>query len=132
MAHVAVFAWAGKQHARATRTLAISDMVVSVTHSPIVDCLQTQTVHVAYHPNTPLRIVLLFPNNHQLALAAHTDRQGIATLSVKLDYVQAPNPLHLGVEAIDTSVRPPRLERIAFAVALPPACRSSAQGSVGP
>jgi hypothetical protein len=132
MAHVAVFVWAGKQHARAIRTLAISDMVLSVTHSPIVDCLQTQTVHVAYHPNVPLRIVLLFVHNQQLALAAHTDRQGIATVSVELDYVKAPNPLHLGVEAIDTSVRPPRLERSAVAVALPPACRSSAQESNGP
>jgi hypothetical protein len=131
-AHVAVFAWAGTQHARATRTLAISDMVVSVTLGPLVNCLQTQTVHVAYHPNVPLRIVLLFPHNHQLALTAHTDRQGGATVSVRLAYVKAPNPLHSGVEAIDTSVRPPRLERIAFAVALPPACRSSAQGSSGP
>jgi hypothetical protein len=130
--HVAVFAWAGKQHARAIRLVTISDMVVSVARSPIVNCLQTQTVHVAYRPNVPLRIVLLLPNNHQLALAAHTDRQGIATVSVELDYVKAPNPLRLGVEAIDTSVRPPRLERSAFAVALPPACRSSAQGSNGP
>jgi hypothetical protein len=131
MAHVAVFAWAGTQ-ARATRIVAISDMVVRVVRSPIVNCLQTQTVHVAYHPNTPLRIVLLFPHNHQLALTAHTDRQGVATVNVQLAYVKAPNPLRSGVEAIDTSVRPPRRERIAFAVALPPACRSSAQGSIVP
>jgi hypothetical protein len=132
MAHVAVSAWAGKQHARATRLVTISDMVVSVVRSPIVNCLQTQTVHVVYHPNAPLRIVLLFPNKHQLALTAHTDRQGVATASVKLAYVKAPNPLRSGVEVIDTSVQPPRLERIAFAVPLPPACRSSAQGSLGP
>jgi hypothetical protein len=132
LAHVAVFAWAGKKHARATRILTISDMVVSVVRSPIVNCLQTQTVHVAYHPNALLRIVLLFPHNHQLALAAHTDRQGVATVSVELAYVKAPNPLRSGVEAIDMSVRPPRLERIALAMALPPACRSSVQGSNGP
>jgi hypothetical protein len=53
-------------------------------------------------------------------------------VSVALSYLKAPNPLHSGVEAIDTSVSPPRLERIAFAVELPPACRSSAQGSNGP
>jgi hypothetical protein len=47
-------------------------------------------------------------------------------------YVQAPNPLRIGVEAIDTSVQPPRLERVTFAVALPPACRSAAGGSNGP
>jgi len=132
MAHVAVFAWAGTQHARATRIVTISDMVVSVVRSPIANCLQTQTVHVAYHPNALLRVVLLFPNNHQLSLAAHTDRQGLATVSVKLAYVKAANPVRSGVEVIDTSVRPPRLERIAFAVALPQACRSSAQGSNGP
>jgi hypothetical protein len=131
MAHVAVLAWAGKRHARATRIVTISDMVVSVVRSPIVSCLQTQTVQVAYHPNASLRIVLLFPHNHQLALPAHTDRQGVATVSVRLAYVKAPNPLRSGVEAIDMSVRPPRLERITFAVALPPACRSSAQGSIG-
>jgi hypothetical protein len=132
LAHVAVFVWTGKPHAWGTRIVTISDMVVSLVRSPIVNCLQTQTVHVAYHPNALLHIVLLFPHNHQLALAAHTDRQGVATVSVELAYVKAPNPLRSGVEAIDMSVRPPRLERIALAMALPPACRSSVQGSNSP
>jgi hypothetical protein len=44
-------------------------------------------------------------------------------------YVKASNPLRIEVEAIDTSARPSRLERLAVIVALPPACRSSVSAS---
>ena len=123
LAHAAISALAGTRHAQVTRILSISDLVVSVARGPIVSCLQMQTVHVAYHPNVRLRIGLLFPNDHRLALTAHTDQRGVATVNLRVHYVQAPNPVRIGVEAIDTSVRPPRLERITVAVVLPPACR---------
>jgi hypothetical protein len=129
---IAMSAVTNKGRAHVTRVLSISDMVLSVASSPIVNCIQTLTVHVSYHPNVPLRIVLLFPHNHQLTLMANTNGHSVATVSVDLDYAKAPNPLRVGVEAINTSVRPPRLERIAFAVALPPACHRSAQQSNGP
>jgi hypothetical protein len=132
LAHVAISALAGTRHVQVTRLLTISDMVVSVVRGPIVTCLQMQTVHVVYHPNVRLGIVLLLPNNHHLTLTAHTDQRGVATVNLRVHYVKAPNPLRIGVEAIDTSARPPRLERVTFAVALPPACRRPIRGSHGP
>jgi hypothetical protein len=132
LAHAAIFALAGTRHAQVTRILNISDMVVSVARGPIVSCLQTQTVHVAYHPNVRLGIMLLLPNDHHLALTAHTNQRGVATVNLRVHYVKAPNPVRIGVEAIDTSARPSRLERVTFAVALPPACRRPTRGSNGP
>jgi hypothetical protein len=129
---MAISTLAVARHAQVTRILTISDMVLSVVRRPIVHCLQPQTVYVAYHPNARLRIVLQFSNNHQRVLMVHTDQHGVATVNLAVRYVQAPNPLRIGVEAIDTSVRPPRLERVTFAVALPAACRSAAGGSNGP
>jgi hypothetical protein len=132
LAQVAISALAAKRHAQVTRSLHISDMVLTVARRPIVQCLQPQTVHVAYRPNVRLRIVLLFPNHRHIVLKVHTDQRGLAAVNLAVHYVKAPNPLRIKVEAIDTSVRPPRLERVTFAVALPPACRSAARGSNGP
>jgi hypothetical protein len=53
-------------------------------------------------------------------------------VTLQVHYVKAPDPVRIGVEAIDTSVRPQRLERITVAVALPPACRRPVSGSNGP
>jgi hypothetical protein len=107
-------------------------MVVSVARGPIVTCQQKQTVHVTYHPNVRLGIVLLLPNGHHLALTARTDQRGVATVNLQVHYVKTSNPLHIEVEAIDTSARPSRLERVTFAVAVPPACRGPASDSNGP
>jgi hypothetical protein len=131
-AQAAISALAATRHAQMTRIVNISDMVVRVARHPIVNCVQPQTVHVAYHPNARLRLVLLFPNNHQRVLTVHTDQHGVAAVNLAVRYVNAPNPLRIAVEAIDTSVRPPRLERVTFAVALPAACRSAAGGSNAP
>jgi hypothetical protein len=131
LAHAAISALAGTRHVQVTRNLNISDMVVSVARGPIVTCLQKQTVHVAYHPNVRLGIVLLLPNGRHLALTARTDQRGVATVSLQVHYVNAPNPLRIGVEASDTSARPPRLERVTVAVALPPTCRGPLRGSNG-
>ena len=132
LAHAAISALAGTRRVEATGNLNISDMVVSVARGPIVSCLQKQTVHVAYHPNVRLSIVLLLPNGRHLALSARTDQRGVATVNLQVHYVQASNPLRIEVEASDTSARPPRLERITFAVALPPACRGSVSASNSP
>ena len=129
---LATHALAAKRHAQVTRILNISDMVLSVEGRPIVHCLQPQTVHVAYHPNVRLRIAVLFPNNHHVALTVYTDQHGLVAVNLAVHYVKAPNPLRMGVEAIDTSVRPPRLERLTFTVAMPLACRRSARGSNRP
>jgi hypothetical protein len=87
---------------------------------------------VAYHPNVRLGIVLRLPNDHHLALTARTDQRGVATVNLRVHYVKASNPLRIGVEAVDTSTRPPRLERVTFAVAVPSACRGPVSASNGP
>jgi hypothetical protein len=132
LAHAAIFALAGTRHVQVTRNLNISDMVVSVARGPIVSCVQKQTVHVAYHPNVRLGVVLLLPNGDHRALTARTDQRGVATVNLRVHYVNASNPLRIGVEAIDTSTRPPRRERITFAVAVPAACRGPVRESNGP
>jgi hypothetical protein len=132
LAHAAISALAGTRHVEVTRNLNISDMVVSVARGPIVTCVEKQTVHVAYHPNVRLGIVLRLPNDHHLALTARTDQRGVATVNLRVHYVKASNPLRIGVEAVDTSTRPPRLERVTFAVAVPPACRGPVSASNGP
>jgi hypothetical protein len=131
-AHAALYALAGTRHVQVKRILNVSDMVVRVARGPIDTCLQTQTVHVAYHPNVRLGIVLLLPNGQHRALAARTDQRGVATVNLQVHYVNASNPLRIGVEATDTRARPPRLERVTFAVAVPPACRGPVSESNGP
>jgi hypothetical protein len=132
LARVAISALAGTGHVQVKRLLNISDMVVRVARGPIVACLQKQTVHVAYHPNVRLGIVLLLPNGQHRALTARTDQRGVATVNLQMHYVKASNPLRIGVEAVDTSARPPRLERVTFAVAVPPACRGPVSESNDP
>jgi hypothetical protein len=132
LAHAAIFALAGTRHVQVTRNLNISDMVVSVARGPIVSCLQKQTVHVAYHPNVRLGIGLLLPNAQHREVIVRTDRRGVATVHLQVRYVKASNPLRIGVEAIDTSEQPPRVERITFTVAVPPACRAPVTESNGP
>jgi hypothetical protein len=132
LAHAAISALAGTRHVQVTRNLTISDMVVSVARGPIVTCLQKQTVRVSYHPNVRLGIVLLLPNGRHLALTARADQRGVATVNLQVHYVKASNPLRIEVEAIDTSARPSRLERVTFAVAVPPACRGPVSESNGP
>ena len=132
LAHAALYALAGTRHDQVRRILNISDMVVRVARGPIVACLQKQTVHVAYHPNVRLSIVLLLPNGQHRALTARTDQRGVATVNLRVRYVKASNPLRIGVEAVDTSARPPRLERVTFAVAVPPACLGPVTESNGP
>ena len=124
VAQVAVAALAPRRTAVAASPLPISDMLVSVAGTPIVDCMQTQTVHVAYRPNTRVRIRLLFPHQHQVTFTARTNRKGTAAVNVQLGYHKAPSPLRIGVEVSAASGRSPRMERIALAVRLPRACRA--------
>jgi hypothetical protein len=72
------------------------------------------------------------PNGRHLALTARTDLRGVATVNLQVHYVKTSNPLRIEVEAGDTSARPPRLERVTFAVAVPPACRGPVSASNGP
>jgi hypothetical protein len=108
-----------------TRVLGISDMVLSVARGRIVNCMQTATVHVAYHANTPLRVVLLFPHGRHLTLRTRTDRHGNAMVRARVTYVHANSPVRINVQASDAAAGAQRMERTAVSVALPIACQKA-------
>jgi hypothetical protein len=122
---VAMSAVSDKGRAQVTRILSISDMVLSVASGHIVNCMQTVTVHVAYHPNAPLRVVLLFPHGRQLTLSTRTDRHGNAMVRASVTYVHANSPVRVGVQASDAAAGARRTESTAFSVALPTACQKA-------
>jgi hypothetical protein len=112
------------------RVLDISDMVVNVTVNAIVDCVQIQTVHVAYHPNTPLRVMLLLPHGRHLTLSTRTDRHGNAMVRARVTYVHGDRPVRIGVRASDATAGVQRMESTAFSVALPAACQKAPAAAV--
>jgi hypothetical protein len=122
---VVMSAVSDKGRAQVTRVLSISDMVLSVAHGHIVNCMQTATVHVAYHANTPLRVVLLFPHGRHLTLRTRTDRHGMAMVRARVTYVHANSPVRINVQASDAAAGARRMERTAFRVALPTACQKA-------
>jgi hypothetical protein len=111
--------------AQVTRILSISDLVLSVARGPIVNCMQAATVHVAYHPNAPLRVVLLFPHGRQLTLSTRTDQHGQAMVRASVTYVHANSPVRVGVQASDAAAGARRTESTAFRIALPTACQKA-------
>jgi hypothetical protein len=127
---VTMSAVSDKGRAQVTRVLSISDMVLSVARGHIVNCMQTATVHVAYHPNTPLRVVLLFPHGRQLTLSTRTDQHGNAMVRARVTYVHANSPVRIGVQASDAAAGARRMESTAFSVALPTACQKAATAIV--
>jgi hypothetical protein len=122
---VAMSAVSNKGRTQVTRVLSISDMVLSVASGHIVHCMQTATVHVAYHPNAPLRVVLLFPHGHHLTLSTRTDRHGHAMVRVSVTYVHADSPVRIGVQASDATAGAKRMESTAVSVTLPTACQKT-------
>ncbi len=122
-AHMSVSAVAVAYRARVTSSLNISDMIVSMTASRIVRCVQTQEIHVAYRPNTPVRISLLFPHSHRLTLSRRTDQHGLVTAPVVVSYVKAVSPVHMTVTVGDATPRSHRSERARYALSLPRACQ---------
>jgi hypothetical protein len=124
---VAITALRARRSAVTARVVHVSDLLLSVVGSPIVHCVQIQTVRVAYRPSTRVRIRLLFPHQPPLTLSVRTDRQGTAALRVQVTYQAAPNPVHIGVEALAATGRPPRLERlerVGLVVRVPRACQA--------
>jgi hypothetical protein len=124
---VAVATLTARRSALTARILNVSDMMLSVVGSPIVHCVQIQTVRVAYRPATRVRILLLFPHQHALTLSARTDRQGTVALKVQVTYKAARNPVRIGVEALAATGRPARMERVELVVRLPRACQAPAR-----
>jgi hypothetical protein len=122
---VTMSAVSDKGRAQVTRVLSISDMVLSVASGHIVNCMQTATVRVAYHPNAPLRVVLLFPHGRHLTLSTRTDEHGNAMVRARVTYVHANSPVRIGVQASDAAAGARRMESTAFSVALPTACQKA-------
>jgi hypothetical protein len=124
-AQVAVATVAPRRQAQVLRTLAISDMVVGLVSSSIVSCWQLQTVHVAYYPHAPLRIVLLLPHGQQLRFETHADGQGQAVAQVRLHYVRAVSPVRIAVQVSDATRGAQRMERATGSVVLPQGCQKA-------
>jgi hypothetical protein len=124
-ARVAMSAVSNKGRAQVTRVLRISDMVLRVARGRIVNCMQTATVHVAYHANAPLRVVLLFPHGRHLTLRTRTDRHGNAMVRASVTYVHANSPVRIRVQASDAAPGAQRMESTAVSVVLPKACRKA-------
>jgi hypothetical protein len=124
-APVALLAVSNKGRAQVTRVLGISDMVLSVSRGRLVNCMQTATVHVAYHPNTPLRVVLLFPHGRRLTLSTRTDQHGHAMVRASLTYVHTNSSVRVGLQVGDATAGVRRTESTAFRVALPTACQKA-------
>jgi hypothetical protein len=130
MALVTVVAVSNNGRRQVTRVLSISDMVLSVASSHIVNCMQTATVRVAYRPNTPLRVVLLFPHGRHLTLSTRTDRHGNAMVRTRVTYVHADSPVRIGVQASDATAGARRMESTAVSVAVPTACQKAPAAAV--
>lgn len=130
IARITVWALSDKQHARVTRSLNISDLLVGVAPGSIANCRQTQTVHVSYQPNAPLRVGLLFPGQRQLTVNARTDKHGEAKAHVNVTYAKAVSPLRVTVQAIDARPRVKRVEQTAVTVVLPRACQRAPDSSI--
>ena len=109
--------------ARVTKSLAVSDMVVTTSGARIVRCAQTQTVRVGYRPNLPLRVVLYFPHNRQVTIPTRTDKTGKATVQVQLNYVKALSSLRTVVHVYDARPHSKRWERAVLTTAIPQACQ---------
>jgi hypothetical protein len=123
---IALWAISAAKFTQATSTLNISNMVVTVTVSPIAQCMQTQSVHVAYLPRRHVHIALTFSKGHTLTLNVVTDKTGTATSRVRVNYVKASSPVRIAVQVSDSSPGAHRMESGAFSVALPKACRKAA------
>jgi hypothetical protein len=123
---VAISAVDARRQAQVQRTLHISDMVVSLVSGPIVSCQQMQTVHVAYRPHVPLRVVLLLPKGRHLSLTIGTDGRGNAVEQIRLRYVRATSPVRIGVQVSDATRGAHRMESAAVSVSLPQECQTQA------
>jgi hypothetical protein len=91
--------------------------------SRISHCQQTDAVHVAYYPNVPLRLQLLFAKGHPLTLTARSDRRGHAVMWVQLHYVKVTGTVNIRVLVSDSRSRSHRMERTLLSVSVPRTCQ---------
>ncbi len=114
VARVAVWVLSDRQHARTSRLLTISDMVVTIVPGTLVNCPRMETVHVSYYAHVPLRMTLLFPHHHRLVTTLRTDRYGSARLRVNVEKVAPPTTI--GVQVTDARPHAHRTEYILIRV----------------
>jgi hypothetical protein len=115
--------------ARVSRTLGVSDMVVSVSNGRITHCVQARTVRVRYWSNTPLRVVLTLPNGRRVTIPMRTDKRGNASARLALNYLRAVSPVRMGIEASDARPYVKRTEHITSTTTLPHSCQKPVSAS---
>ncbi len=108
VARVSVWVLSDRQHARTSRLLTISDMVVTIVPATVVNCPRMETVHVSYYAHVPLRITLLFSHHHRLVTTLRTDRYGSASLRMNVEKVA--HPTTIGVQVTDARPHAHRTE----------------------
>jgi len=121
--HIVLQAIKGKRRATTTTQLSVTDMLVTLALGRVARCHQTQEVRVAYHPNVPLRITLLFPHNYRIPIDVRTNRVGQAMTLLGVVYAKANDPVRIGVQVIDARAHTHRSEQATIAVQLPGACK---------
>jgi len=99
VARVSVWVLSDRQHARTSRLLAISDMVVTIVPGTVVNCLRMETVHISYYAHVPVRITLLFSHTHRLVTTLRTDRYG--SVSLRMNVEKVAHPTTIGVQVTD-------------------------------
>jgi hypothetical protein len=132
--HIVVQALAPDRRARAAALVTVSDMVLWSAAGPIVNCGQTQDIHVAYRPNAPILLAFQFPHGRRIALTTRTDDSGDAATTVKLTYVRAHSPVQFRALVSDLTPGAHRSEGLGLQVALPLECQQapSIDVTIGP
>lgn len=124
VARVSVWVLSDRQHARTSRLLAISDMVVTIVPGPVVNCLRMETVHISYYAHVPVRITLLFSHTHRLVTTLRTDRYG--SVSLRMNVEKVAHPTTIGVQVSDARPHVHRTEYTLIRVRPAPCTRAYA------
>jgi len=101
------------RHAQATRALAISDMIVTISTARVNSCSHTATVRVDYLPLVPLRITVSVSNQRRetRTLALRTDKVGHAVARVDIPYRKVDRHISIKVQVTDARPRIRRTEQ---------------------
>ena len=131
---VVVQALSPVRRARASVSVIVSDMVLWSAAGQIVNCAQTQDIHVEYRPNAPILLAFQFAHGRRIALTTRTDDSGDAAATVQLTFVRAHSPVRFRALVSDLTPGVHRAENLGVQVALPLDCQQtpSIDVTIGP
>ena len=121
--HVVVTALDVTRQVQASRSLPISNMVVSIALGVVHSCQQVQTIHVRYYPHIPLRLVVHDGAKAVLRFSVSTDNSGGAEARIVARFVNAPGRVTVTAQAADARGGAHRIERTSAIVVPPHACQ---------